>query len=86
MGQVLNPLLLGWIETQDLYRATTLCGACKSVCPVGIDHPSMFLYYRSKDVLGDPEFQGQTPAGHGKAVLQEVSPSPSTAPGSGTWE
>jgi len=57
MGQVLNPLLLGLDETQDLYRATTLCGACKSVCPVGIDHPSMFLYYRSKDVLADPGFK-----------------------------
>ncbi len=59
MGQVLNPLLLGLDQTQDLYRATTLCGACKSVCPVGIDHPGMFLYYRSKDVEGDPEFQAQ---------------------------
>lgn len=59
MGQVLNPLLLGLDRTQDLYRATTLCGACKSVCPVGIDHPSMFLYYRAKDVAGDPYWKGQ---------------------------
>ncbi len=59
MGQVLNPLLLGLDRTQDLYRATTLCGACKSVCPAGIDHPSVFLYYRAKDVLGDPYFKGK---------------------------
>jgi len=59
MGQVLNPLLLGLGRTQDLYRATTLCGACKSVCPVGIDHPSMFLYYRAKDVLDDPYFRAR---------------------------
>ena len=59
MGQVLNPLLLGMKRTQDLYRASTLCGACKSHCPVGIDHPSMFLYYRAKDVMDDPYFQGQ---------------------------
>jgi L-lactate dehydrogenase complex protein LldF len=59
MGQVLNPLLLGLRRTQDLYRASTLCGACKSVCPVGIDHPSMFLYYRSKDVLSDSEMKGK---------------------------
>jgi L-lactate dehydrogenase complex protein LldF len=59
MGQVLNPLLLGLARTQDLYRATTLCGACKSVCPVGIDHPSMFLYYRSKDVLKDLDLKGR---------------------------
>jgi L-lactate dehydrogenase complex protein LldF len=53
MGQVLNPLLLGLARTQDLYRATTLCGSCKSICPVGIDHPGLFLHYRAKDVLGD---------------------------------
>ena len=53
MGQVLNPLLLGLERTQDLYRATTLCGSCKSICPVGIDHPGLFLHYRAKDVLGD---------------------------------
>jgi L-lactate dehydrogenase complex protein LldF len=59
MGQILNPVLLGLDRTQDLYRATTLCGACKSVCPVGIDHPGMFLNYRARDVLGDPYFQGK---------------------------
>jgi L-lactate dehydrogenase complex protein LldF len=59
MGQVLNPLLLGLQRTQDLYRACTLCGACKEVCPAGIDHPSMFLYYRSKDVQGDGELKGK---------------------------
>ncbi len=59
MGQVLNPLLLGLDRTQDLYRASTLCGACKSVCPAGIDHPGMFLYYRAKDVAGDPEKKGK---------------------------
>ena len=57
MGQVLNPMLLGLDKTQELYRATTLCGACKSFCPVGIDHPSLFLHYRAKDVLGDANFK-----------------------------
>ena len=59
MGQVLNPLLLGLERTQDLYRATTLCGACRSVCPAGIDHPRLFLHYRAKDVVGDKTFRGQ---------------------------
>jgi len=53
MGQVLMPPLLGLDKTQDLYRASTLCGACKSVCPAGIDHPDLFLYYRSLDVSAD---------------------------------
>ncbi|MFH0802063.1 MAG: lactate utilization protein LutB domain-containing protein, partial [bacterium] len=59
MGQILNPALLGLDRTQDLYRATTLCGACKSVCPAGIDHPGIFLYYRAQDVLGDRIFKGK---------------------------
>jgi L-lactate dehydrogenase complex protein LldF len=59
MGQVLNPLLLGLERTQDLYRATTLCGSCKSVCPVGIDHPGLFLHYRAKDVSGDAALQAK---------------------------
>ncbi|MEE9913889.1 MAG: lactate utilization protein [Deltaproteobacteria bacterium] len=50
MGQVLTPLLLGLDKTSDLYHATTLCGACKAVCPAGIDHPGLFLQYRAKQV------------------------------------
>jgi L-lactate dehydrogenase complex protein LldF len=67
MGQVLMPLLLGLDRTQHLYRATTLCGACKSVCPAGIDHPKLFLYYRSMDVSGAPYFKGKKrPSGEGR--------------------
>jgi L-lactate dehydrogenase complex protein LldF len=53
MGQVLGPLLLGIDTTRDLYRACTLCGACKAVCPAGIDHPKMLLSYRSEEVGRD---------------------------------
>ena len=59
MGQVLTPLLLGLDRTQDLYRACTLCGSCREVCPAGVDHPSMFLYYRSKDVEEDRGLRGK---------------------------
>ncbi len=59
MGQVLTPLLLGLDRTQDLYRACTLCGTCREVCPAGVDHPSLFLYYRSKDVQGDRGLHGE---------------------------
>ena len=57
IGQVLNPLLLGLDKTRELYRASTLCGNCKSVCPVGIDHPGLFLYFRSLDVEKDSSFK-----------------------------
>lgn len=59
MGQALMPLLLGLDKTQDIYRACTLCGACKSVCPVGIDHPELFRYYRSMDVSAEDRFKGK---------------------------
>lgn len=50
MGQVLNPLLLGIENTRDLYRACTLCGSCKKICPSGIDHPSILLAYRAREI------------------------------------
>jgi len=59
MGQVLNPLLLGLDRTQDLYRACTLCGTCVTVCPAGIDHPTLFLDYRARDVEEDPRLHGK---------------------------
>jgi L-lactate dehydrogenase complex protein LldF len=59
MGQVLNPLMLGQDRTQDLYRACTLCGGCKTVCPAGIDHPRMFLSYRARDVEQDPTYRAK---------------------------
>lgn len=54
IGQVLNPLLLGFDRTRDLYHACTLCGACKAICPGGVDHPGLFLHYRSLETAGFP--------------------------------
>ncbi len=56
MGQVLNPLLLGLDKTQHLYHACTLCNNCSTICPGGIDHPSMFLSYRAQEAAG--RFEG----------------------------
>jgi L-lactate dehydrogenase complex protein LldF len=50
MGQAINPLLFGLENTTDLYRACTLCGSCKKTCPAGVDHPFLFLEYRSREV------------------------------------
>jgi len=57
MGQILNPLLLGFDRTADLYHACTLCGTCRSICPAGIDHPALFLYYRFREVEMDARFR-----------------------------
>ena len=58
MGQVLTPALQGLRDTGDLVRACTLCHRCKNICPAGIDHPSILLYYRAKDVAGDKALGG----------------------------
>jgi len=50
MGQAINPLLLGIENTTDLYRACTLCGSCKQICPAGVDHPFLFLEYRWREI------------------------------------
>jgi len=70
MGQVLNPLLLGLDRTQDLYRACTLCGTCVTVCPAGIDHPTLFLDYRARDVEEDPRLHGK--GGLGKSGYSSI--------------
>ena len=57
MGQVLNPLLLGLDQTPDLIEACTLCQRCKTICPAGIDHPKMLLYYRNRNLERDPFFK-----------------------------
>lgn len=59
MGQVLIPALRGLEGSGDLIRACTLCHRCKTICPAGIDHPDLLLYYRYKDVQADPLLKGQ---------------------------
>lgn len=58
IGKLLNPLFLGLDRTSDLFGACTLCGACKSVCPAGIDHPKMILYFRNQNMAADKTLKG----------------------------
>ena len=46
MGSVLSPLLFGMDAHEELPFASTLCGACKDVCPLKIDIPDMLLELR----------------------------------------
>ncbi|HLV90598.1 MAG: iron-sulfur cluster-binding protein [Acidimicrobiales bacterium] len=46
VGAVLTPSLEGLGPWSDLPYASTLCGACEEVCPVGIRIPSMLLELR----------------------------------------
>jgi L-lactate dehydrogenase complex protein LldF len=46
IGAVLTPLLTGLENAKPLPHASSLCGACKQVCPVDIDLPRMLLDLR----------------------------------------
>jgi L-lactate dehydrogenase complex protein LldF len=48
VGAVLTPALKGVAEWHELADASSLCGACREVCPVRIDIPRMLLATRAK--------------------------------------
>ena len=60
IGAVLTPALDGLGPWQDLPQASSLCGACREVCPVRIDIPRMLLELRAESVA----------AGHGPAWVR----------------
>jgi L-lactate dehydrogenase complex protein LldF len=73
MGAVLTPSLQGLEHFNDLPQASSLCGACKDVCPVRIDIPRMLLSLRATSVE-----TGRSPAwvGLGIRALRWVSTRP----------
>lgn len=54
IGSVVSPGLFGQGEFGHLARASSLCGACKDVCPVDIDLPRLLLRIRAGEVPGKP--------------------------------
>ena len=53
IGAVVTPVLTGLKEAKDLPFASSLCGACREVCPVKIDIPHMLLRLRTRLTEGD---------------------------------
>ncbi len=49
VGSILTPLLIGLPEAKPLPNASTLCGACGDVCPVGIPLPEMLVEMRADE-------------------------------------
>ncbi len=47
IGAVVSPILTNLPDAKDLPNASSLCGACREVCPVRIDIPRMLLHLRS---------------------------------------
>lgn len=63
IGAVVSPMLLGLKDAKDLPHASSLCGACREVCPVKINIPHMLLNLRNRLVESDePGDQGTSMA------------------------
>jgi len=48
IGAVVTPMLVGLKKASKLPQASSLCGACREVCPIKIDIPRMLLHLRNK--------------------------------------
>jgi L-lactate dehydrogenase complex protein LldF len=48
IGAVITPQLIGIAKAAQLPYASSLCGACREVCPVKIDIPALLLHLRAE--------------------------------------
>jgi L-lactate dehydrogenase complex protein LldF len=53
IGSIVTPAFAGLEHSKDLPFASTLCGACRDICPVRIDIPRILLKLRSEWSEGD---------------------------------
>ena len=53
IGAIVTPPMTDMKVARDLPYASTLCGACRDVCPVKIDIPRLLLHLRQKVAEGD---------------------------------
>jgi len=53
IGAVITPQLFGLSKAKHLPYASSLCGACRDVCPVKIDIPALLLHLRAEIADGD---------------------------------
>ena len=81
VGAVLTPGLAGLEAFHDLPHASSLCGACREVCPVRIDIPRMLLKLREDGVKA-----GHSPAwiGFGLGMYRRAAVRPALFRAAGT--
>jgi len=48
IGSIITPAFAGLAKSKDLPFASTLCGACREICPVRIDIPRVLLRLRNE--------------------------------------
>jgi len=61
IGAVVSPMLVGLPQAKELPQASSLCGACREVCPVNIDIPRMLLDLRKKTAESPDRAQRSAP-------------------------
>lgn len=49
IGAVMTPALAGLAASRDLPNASTFCGRCESVCPMGIPLPKLMRHWRTAE-------------------------------------
>jgi len=59
IGAVITPQLIGISKAKQLPYASSLCGACREVCPVKIDIPELLLHLRAEIADGSPANPGR---------------------------
>jgi L-lactate dehydrogenase complex protein LldF len=60
IGAVITPQLIGLSKASQLPYASSLCGACREVCPVKIDIPELLLHLRGEITGSERRRQEQT--------------------------
>jgi len=73
IGSILTPELRGKGEWKDLPGASSLCGACRDVCPVRLDIPRMLLVLRNE---GNKEKPAQLELRFGMKVFRTIASRP----------
>ena len=68
IGALITPQFVGLGQARELPFASSLCGACREVCPVRINIPDLLLHLRSKAQELGPE---ETPAKSSRAPAGE---------------
>jgi L-lactate dehydrogenase complex protein LldF len=58
IGAVITPQLFGMAKAAQLPFASSLCGACRDVCPVKIDIPELLLHLRAEIADGSKHEAG----------------------------
>lgn len=61
IGAVITPQLIGISKAKQLPYASSLCGACKEVCPVKIDIPELLLHLRAEITDGTAAGAAENP-------------------------